>query len=439
MISILSSEGLAPAASAPKQNKVSDPASKSDDSPFSSFVSRDAADRDANPNSDASAPDATTARPTEPGAEPIRPETALARNGREQIDPAIIDGQDSTIAAIEADAPRASTEADIKPAISAAPRTAQTAQTTDTGEATLLASDADVAAPTKRTAAQTPAGTARAEQILASEAEPVSASKTAQAAHATTLETADAATKLARGASETATQVSAPAAEADSADNALRITRQQDGADLSQTAQLASEADLATSTNKALLANAAPDAKAPVAVTAMPEALLSVAQPSSVSAPALTAGLTPVAPSIPLAAPSEINSIILNALKNGGEPQEQLIVQLDPPELGRVAIDFKFDAQGVQQITVTSENPEALRRLRELHFELTEALKEHGLSEQNLSFRQQADDQSQPAWQMPERSGSDVVLSTNEAAQSQPLIPRSNTAYTHPDRLDLTL
>ena len=435
MISILSSEGLAPAPSASKQNKVSDPASKSDDSPFSSFVSRDSADGDANPTTDASAPDATAAGPTEPGATTIQPKTAQTLNAREQIDPAIIEGQGSTAAAIETDAPRPSTEADTKFALSMEQRTARTAQTTDSPETTLLASDADAAAPTKRAAAHVRAGTAGAEQILATEAEPVAPSKTGQTLQGAAPEATDAATKLVRSTSETA----APTTQADSADNGLRITRQQDGADLPKTAQLASEADLAASTNKALLANVAAEAKAPVAVTAMPEAMLSVAQPSSVSAPALTAGMTPVAPSIPLAAPSEINSIILNALKNGGEPQEQLIVQLDPPELGRVAIDFKFDAQGVQQITVTSENPEALRRLRELHFELTEALKEHGLSEQNLTFRQQADDQSQPAWQMPERNGSGVVLSSNEEVQSQTPISRSNTAYTHPDRLDLTL
>ncbi len=142
---------------------------------------------------------------------------------------------------------------------------------------------------------------------------------------------------------------------------------------------------------------------------------------------------------MPIAAPSELNSIILNALKNGGEPQEQLIVQLDPPELGRVAIDFKLDAQGVQQITVTADNPEALRRLRELHFELTEALKDHGLSEQNLSFRQQTDDQSNSGGQMADGGRSEVILSSAERELEPSPILRSNTNYTQPDRLDLTL
>jgi len=259
-----------------------------------------------------------------------------------------------------------------------------------------------------------------------------------------TTDSADAAIKLTRSEAEATAQAKAPVpAQAEPADDTLRIIRQQDGADVPQTdhktAQLSHEADTTKSSSKSLFANATPEARTATTLTALPEAVLSVAQPSAVSAPALTAGMTPVAPSIPMAAPNEISSIILNALKNGAEPQEQLIVQLDPPELGRVAIDFKFDAQGIQQITVTSENPEALRRLRELHFELTEALKDHGLSEQNLSFRQQADDQSQPAWQMPELSESGGTFSSIEAPQDQTPITRSNTAYTQPDRLDLTL
>ena len=96
-------------------------------------------------------------------------------------------------------------------------------------------------------------------------------------------------------------------------------------------------------------------------------------------------------------------------------------------------------AQGVQQITVTSENPEALKRLRELHFELTEALKDHGLSEQNLSFRQHADDRSQPDWQIPELTRSDLLFSATDEPKSQASPIRSNTAYALPERLDLTL
>lgn len=440
MISILPSEGLAPAQSATKQNKLSDPSSKSDEFSFSSLVSRDSADGDAASNSDAPASDAAAARPSESSATAPQSKAAIGLNASEQIDPAILDQQETVAAPIETEAPRPNTEIDTKVAPPTDTRIPQTGQSAEAQTDVLPSSDADLAASGKREPASALAGTASAEQSRATDALPTAPLKTEQ----TTTESADAATKLARGAPEVTAQTNTTAtAKVEPAEDTLRIIRQQDGAEVPQTdlktAQFASEAELASSTNKSLFANAAPEARAPTAMTALPEALLSVAQPSSVSAPALTAGLTPVAPSIPMAAPNEISSIILNALKNGGEPQEQLIVQLDPPELGRVAIDFKFDAQGIQQITVTSENPEALRRLRELHFELTEALKDHGLSEQNLSFRQEADDQSQPAWQMPELSRSGDVFSSNEDPQGQTPLPRSNSAYTQPDRLDLTL
>ena len=140
-----------------------------------------------------------------------------------------------------------------------------------------------------------------------------------------------------------------------------------------------------------------------------------------------------------MASPSEINSIILNAVKNGAEPREQLIVQLDPPELGRVAIDFKFDAQGVQQITVTSENPEALRRLRELHFELTEALKENELSEKNLSFHQHTDDQPSRGWAPRDSFASGSGYERDQAVPAPPqIVPARNNTMV-PNRLDLTL
>ena len=152
-----------------------------------------------------------------------------------------------------------------------------------------------------------------------------------------------------------------------------------------------------------------------------------------------TAGLTPTAPSIPLAPPNELTGIIVNAINNGIDPQEQLVVQMDPPELGRVLIDFKFDAQGLQQIVVTTENPEALKRLRELHFELTQALRDHGLSEQNMSFRQQADDQSQRGWGGSDSANQDTGIFAAEDRRTSPSIAPQASSMTPRDRLDLLL
>ena len=203
--------------------------------------------------------------------------------------------------------------------------------------------------------------------------------------------------------------------------------------------QFSNGADLGANGDKALQSVVKQVVGTPNPTGGFSEALVSVAPTHSAAPQVAPSGLTPIAPSIPVASPSELSAVILNAMKNGVDPQEQLIVQLDPPELGRVSIDFKFDAQGVQQITVTSENPEALKRLRELHFELAEALKDHGLSEKNMSFRQQSEGQSQPRWQMPELAGSNAPQPTGDEAQIITQAARSNARLTHPDRLDLTL
>ncbi|MEZ5999504.1 flagellar hook-length control protein FliK [Hyphomonas sp.] len=89
------------------------------------------------------------------------------------------------------------------------------------------------------------------------------------------------------------------------------------------------------------------------------------------------------------ASPAETVKIITDAVSSPDDTPDRITVQLDPPELGRVSIDFKFDAHGIQHITVTGESPEALRQLRLMHFELTQALERSGLSGQNMTFQQQ--------------------------------------------------
>ena len=176
-------------------------------------------------------------------------------------------------------------------------------------------------------------------------------------------------------------------------------------------------------------------------VTTAAEPLVTLGAAATPTAPTTvsTAGLTPTAPSIPIASPGDLTGIILNALQSGGDAQEQLVVQLDPPELGRVMIDFKFDANGVQQVVVTSENPEALKRLREMHFELTEALRQQGLSDTNMSFRQEAEDHAQQSWQSPERSRQEAQLIAAEDRRTSPSAMSNDPRIQVRDRLDLLL
>lgn len=443
MISILPSEGVAPSQSAPKQSKLSDASSKSDEPSFSSLVSSDSSNGASDPDADASVGGPALTEQSEPATKTARPDGAAALNGREHIDPSILTSADGAPQAIKAELQTIPPKPRADAAGQANAQATQTMAPIQTPPDVQVASDADDSLQSKRAQAPVLPGTASAEQPRDTRIKLNTSTQAAPEAKAAVEGSLEAPTKTVKTGTDVAPQSPAAGATGETSDDALRIVRQQDGVTLSsqdgKLADLANEADLTASTIKSTLSATAPDARAPTAISALPDALISVAPSTSTSAPAVTSGLTPVAPSVPIAAPSELNSIILNAVKNGGEPREQLIVQLDPPELGRVAIDFKFDAQGVQQITVTSENPEALKRLRELHFELTQALKDHGLSEQNLSFRQQADDQSQPAWQMPERSGPGSLFSANEDTPAESPLIRANTTYTQPDRLDLTL
>lgn len=235
-------------------------------------------------------------------------------------------------------------------------------------------------------------------------------------------------------------QIDAETADVQKSDaEALRATRSDDSIDAKLTAGSEVQARTAatdTSTADRVLPSSA-SRDTPLFNS---EPTVSIGLATSGSTPAqVNVGLNPTPASIPVATPSDLTSVILNAIKNGADPQEQLVVQLDPPELGRVLIDFKFDAQGVQQITVTSENPEALKRLRELHFELTQALRENGLSDPNMSFRQEAGEQSHNAWQSQDQQRSNAPLIAAEDRRASPSAIQALPNVQARDRLDLLL
>jgi len=118
------------------------------------------------------------------------------------------------------------------------------------------------------------------------------------------------------------------------------------------------------------------------------------------------------------ASPAETVKIITDAVSSPDDTPDRITVQLDPPELGRVSIDFKFDANGLQHITVTGDSPEALKQLRLMHFELTQALERNGLSSQNMTFQQQQNSGQQHAHTpMPGREFGDRAI----GAESPPL------------------
>jgi len=176
------------------------------------------------------------------------------------------------------------------------------------------------------------------------------------------------------------------------------------------TAELASD-NVTSDTKHAAGTSPAPDgtllASAPAASPAP------ASQPAQVQQPQMTPTNALVT-----ASPADTVKIITDTIAAPDDAPDRITVQLDPPELGRVSIDFKFDSHGLQHVTVTGENPEALRQLRLMHFELTQALERSGLSSQNMTFQQQQSGQQQ-AQSSPARS----LFSTQDSDTSNsPLI-----------------
>lgn len=451
MISILSSEGLAPSQAAPKSNKLSGPpeksAEKSEEPSFSSLVSQGSSEEASEQNQSDPKSETNTTRASDRVLERTASEPELALAATDTLEPEFTKPAAPDAASVERDGKHQAT-ADAQRAIAptpSEPAAAETAATELKSDRTVVATgeqDEAIQTRQKPTAADSSITQTKPTPDLPEPRQPASPAATAEIQPE-----ADPRAEITKRAThpnaEAAPQTPLASHRSGEGDEFVRISRAPDTVDQpvpeAKMPQFSDGADLGSNADKALQSTLKQAANTLTPTAGFSETLISVAPTQSVSATVATNGLTPIAPAIPVASPSELSAVILNAMKNGVEPQEQLIVQLDPPELGRVSIDFKFDAQGVQQITVTSENPEALKRLRELHFELTEALKDHGLSEKNMSFRQQAEGDSQPRWQMPELSGSGASQAPGDDTQILTQAARSNARLASPDRLDLTL
>lgn len=142
--------------------------------------------------------------------------------------------------------------------------------------------------------------------------------------------------------------------------------------------------------------SAAPDVPASVQTQTAP-LTVAVAAPGPSSAALQTPAPLAMAPAhaVLVASPADVVDIVTRTASDG--QSDRVVVQLDPPELGRVSIDFKFDAQGLQHVTITSETPEAMRQLRAMHSELVLALERQGLDGQNMTFQHQQQGSQQAA------------------------------------------
>lgn len=150
---------------------------------------------------------------------------------------------------------------------------------------------------------------------------------------------------------------------------------------------------------------------------------LAASAPAAPQAAAPSPAPAPMTPAqaVLTASPAQIVDIVARTAEDG--QTDRITVQLDPPELGRVSIDFKFDSQGLQHVTITSETPEAMRQLRQMHSELMQALERQGIGSQNMTFEHQQ--QQAPQTQAPNPFARAAALneSGNSLTAASPLTP----------------
>jgi|GEM_PF-3075855 len=130
-------------------------------------------------------------------------------------------------------------------------------------------------------------------------------------------------------------------------------------------------------------------AKAPQ-LTLTETALLTDANPFSLSAQSPlgtlnTAGPMITNPNAPVAGPQTV-ALVTDAMLLAKETSKGVTVQLDPPEMGRVYIDFIFDADKPVTVVIKTESSDAQHMLRERSEAFLAMLKENGLDDANLSF-----------------------------------------------------
>jgi hypothetical protein len=164
-----------------------------------------------------------------------------------------------------------------------------------------------------------------------------------------------------------------------------------------------------------------------------------MAMTAGAPAPAALQSAAPITPpvmaptnALVLATPAEVVDILSDTLGSPEEKKNSVHIQLDPPELGRVSLEFKFDTHGLQHVTIVGETPEAMRQLRLMHFELVNALERQGLSSENMSFQQQ----QQTSQDQGQNSGRNAgAPQRNAASQTSGTVPElvvQNTIQSRP-------
>ncbi|WP_416877214.1 flagellar hook-length control protein FliK [Litorimonas sp.] len=138
------------------------------------------------------------------------------------------------------------------------------------------------------------------------------------------------------------------------------------------------------------------------------------------------------------AAATNFNAVS-QAILVANETAKGVTVQLDPPEMGRVFIDFAFDTDDKVSVVVKSDLPESHFMLRERSEQFLSILKENGLEDVNLSFEQNAQNGQSDSNEKPAEKPIYISAGSDEARPNNlPLQNLSNDTETY-EGLDLRL
>lgn len=133
-------------------------------------------------------------------------------------------------------------------------------------------------------------------------------------------------------------------------------------------------------------------------------------------------------------------STVSEALLTAKETPKGVVVQLDPPEMGRVYIDFLFEGDNNVTVVVKSESAESQAILRERQEYFQSLLKESGFNNVTLSFEQQTGNGEGNSESAEQGKDMNIALSGQSVeAQAEPYNQRIYQMSEDVIRLDMRL
>lgn len=108
--------------------------------------------------------------------------------------------------------------------------------------------------------------------------------------------------------------------------------------------------------------------------------------------PIATITMPPSSPSSPTGQATAIVNTVAQAILTAKETPQGVMVRLDPPEMGRVLIDFSFENDSQVNVVVKADNVDSHQLLRDRSEHFLQMLQDNGFENVNLSFEQESFD-----------------------------------------------